>query len=667
MTTPIEEKLRKLGGILGKKIRKLQWAYQGESNGERKRHLEIYINLLYSNHFGFDDAILLLPPPAATCQAKYLLGAVQYNGKNLRPFGLTSQDLLQHTVIAGRSGSGKSNLMLYLAKQFIKSKKPFLLFSFKKEYRQLVAWAKAEGTEILLFTGGRPHAEFRFNPLLLPKGADKETYINFLAEAIASVYFLKEGAISFLRAGLSEIYDKHRTPKLIHLKEWVENQSSKGRAGEWLASTKRVLDALCFGRINDVLNSDNAVDFETLLHKQVILELDNFNDDDRTFIIQCLFRWLYQYALENFKRGSLQYLLLVDEAHHLFLKQGNEETFNDSLIRKIRELGIGLVLGDQHPSLLSLPALGNSLTTIVLNLKTQADVTAISGALLLDAEQKKFIGLLPRGHAIVRQPDRFPTPFLIQIPRVDLPQEPMTNAMVADYMKQPLIELRRLSTVSAPYAPENDAFRGLHPKDSGWPADGVESDELSPLHQGLLTNVLNFPFMGTNNRYLQLKVSIRHGSQAKDWLVGRGYLKSVTVNIYKNTMVLFDLTEKAVSFLENKGIKVRLPANEGGVEHRFAVWQVKKHFEKQGYSVETEVKTSQGKFIDVVARKENKAVALLVETGKSNIESNIEAAKQAGFSDIRIIATNRDVLSKKFSVPVIYLPDLQRDIDGEKP
>src|SRR5690349_13659326 len=137
MMQEIEDKLRDLRGILGNKADRLRLAYLFETDPEAKRSLESTINVLHAQHFT-DDAILLLPPPADVSMGEYPLGTVQYNGKNLHPFGLREHELSQHVIIAGRSGSGKSNAMLVLAKTFVEKRKPLLLFSFKREYRDLL-------------------------------------------------------------------------------------------------------------------------------------------------------------------------------------------------------------------------------------------------------------------------------------------------------------------------------------------------------------------------------------------------------------------------------------------------------------------------------------------------------------------------------------------------
>src|SRR5262245_40097588 len=153
MSEEIEDKLRDLRGILGLKADRLRLAYLFETDPDAKRSLESTISVLHAQHFS-DDAVLLLPPPADLSAGEYSLGTVQYNGKDLHPFGLRELELPQHVIVAGRSGSGKSNTLLVLASQFIRKRKPFLLFSFKREYRDLLSADRS----LLLFTGGRETA-----------------------------------------------------------------------------------------------------------------------------------------------------------------------------------------------------------------------------------------------------------------------------------------------------------------------------------------------------------------------------------------------------------------------------------------------------------------------------------------------------------------------------
>lgn len=650
MTQEIEEKLRDLKGVLGIKADRLRLAYLFETDPESKRALESTISVLHAQRFT-DESILLLPPPADVAMGEYALGTIQYNGKNLYPFGLRERELPQHVIVAGRSGSGKSNTMLVLAKQFTEKRKPFLLFSFKREYRDLFT----VDPSLLLFTCGREAAPFRFNPLIVPKGTDRDTWINLLAEAICSVYFLGEGAVSVIRKGLSHVYAHHPHPKILHLKQWLEQlERGQRRESDWLASTKRAIEAMCFGALGDVLNSDSPIDLERLLDKRVVLELDNFNDDDRTFIVQCVMRWVYRHALENFPRNECKYVLMVDEAHHVFLKRAadmqGKETYSDAILRMVRECSVGFVIADQHPSLISLPALGNTFTTIGMNLKTRADCLAIGNAMLLTEEQRDYLGKLPVGAAIVKLQDRYTEPFVVQIPQVGLTNGLVNEDAIRLKMAAVYPDLCTDSGVSTAPAPDvrrepeypvSEESVSPPSAEIAKPAEHGTPD-LSEVEHAFLVSVLEHPFKGANSRYRDLQISTRNGNGARDSLVAKGYLKPVEVHIHQNKMLLFELTDKANGHLNAAGAQVRHDRSEGGIEHRFGRWYVARWLREHGYNVAFEVATKTGKYVDAVASKDGLSIAIEIETGKSDIKANIDNALTAGYPFVYIVATNPD-------------------------
>ena len=76
------------------------------------------------------------------------------------------------------------------------------------------------------------------------------------------------------------------------------------------------------------------------------------------------------------------------------------------LIRQCRELGIGIILTDQHPHLISSAALGNTYTTICLNQKDPTDINKAAGLSLVDDADKKYFSMLNTGEAIVKMQDR---------------------------------------------------------------------------------------------------------------------------------------------------------------------------------------------------------------------------------------------------------------------
>ena len=80
--------------------------------------------------------------------------------------------------------------------------------------------------------------------------------------------------------------------------------------------------------------------------------------------------------------------MIIEEAHHLFLKSRQEEDIADVIMREIREFGEAIIIIDQHPSKMSVSALGNLSTKFALALSLNQDVAAIANAMLLEMIRK---------------------------------------------------------------------------------------------------------------------------------------------------------------------------------------------------------------------------------------------------------------------------------------
>lgn len=90
----------------------------------------------------------------------------------------------------------------------------------------------------------------------------------------------------------------------------------------------------------------------------------------------------------------------------------------DRIFREIREYGESIVIIDQMPSTLMDSAIANTATQITLCLKHSDDVRAAGNAMLLDHDEKLFLGKLPVGTAIVKLQNRWHAPFILRLPYV---------------------------------------------------------------------------------------------------------------------------------------------------------------------------------------------------------------------------------------------------------
>lgn len=89
-------------------------------------------------------------------------------GKPFCSFGLREDEWIKHLLIVGMSGAGKTNLTFRILRQLEAKKKPFLVFDWEKNYRDLRQLP--EFKDLIVFTVSRKAVPFHFNPLIPPPG-----------------------------------------------------------------------------------------------------------------------------------------------------------------------------------------------------------------------------------------------------------------------------------------------------------------------------------------------------------------------------------------------------------------------------------------------------------------------------------------------------------------
>ena len=136
---------------------------------------------------------------------------------------------------------------------------------------------------------------------------------------------------------------------------------------------------------------------------------------------------------------------ILEEAHHILNREKAQkmgsETVVDLIFREVRELGIGMIYIDQHPSLVSYPALGNTSTHIYMNLgldtRQSSDVRDASNMLGLNYDEEGYyLRRLPigSGFMLLRGSD-FPEPFLVSFPKFDLEKGIVSDRDIAEHMR----------------------------------------------------------------------------------------------------------------------------------------------------------------------------------------------------------------------------------------
>jgi len=513
-----------------------------------------------------------------------------------------------------------------------------LILDWKRNYRDLLAYVK--GYDFLIFTVGRDVSTFQFNPLIPPAGTQPTTWLKKIIEIMAGAFYVGEGVIHLMQKAIDAVYGEFGVykgkikeyPTMSDVLEWIKGYKAKGREINWLASTLRTVASLCFGEMGKVINVRSHVGIEELLKKNVIMELDALTNTDKTFFIEALLLWIHHYRLAEGDRERFKHCILVEEAHHLFMKrEAARERTTETIMREIRELGESIVIVTQHPSLISIPALGNTYCTLTFNLKHKADVNTAANYMLLENEKKKYLGKLPVGYAAVKLQGRWFEPFLIKMPLVRIRKGLVTDKAVKEKMGG-------YSGYSQPLAAKFGQNGGI--------SAGHKRADLTDIERRLVIDVINDQFGGIVNRYKRLEISTRNGNVVKKSLIKKGLIKQQKIVSKNGWIVLLELTKKGEDIAETLGYKIKKINGRAGLEHEYWRHKVGKYFEKRGYKVKME-KPVNGE-ADIVAEKGKQRIAIEIETGKKICRaiSNIEKDLRADFTMVISVATSRTVEEK---------------------
>ncbi|MEW6063395.1 MAG: DUF87 domain-containing protein [Nanoarchaeota archaeon] len=610
--------IQKLKPLYGNKIEALYIEYLLSNDYEKK---EIEQILLLLNHKLFpSEQINLIPPLPLQADGEYALGEVIYTGKPYCNFALREEEFIQHLAIFGRSGAGKTNIVFKLIENFIQHKKPFLIFDWKRNYRELLQ----NYDNIHIFTVGRNIIPFSFNPLIPPEGTHPIIWLKKLIEIISHAYFLGEGVIYLLTKAIDYCYREYKiyeNPNLQKIKKWptfmdvlkyLENYKTINyREANWKASSLRAISQLCFGETGRVFLIQEQIPIEKLLNKNIILELDSLSNSDKTFFIEALLLWLHHYRLQQEQREIFKHAVIIEEAHHILLRKKQEQTgheaITDTILREIRELGEAIILIDQHPSLISIPALGNTFTTICLNLKHKDDVEMASKVLLLSEPQKEYLGRLEIGYGIIKLQGRYFNPFLVKFPEYRL-----KKGFISDN------SIKRQTTFLKSSAYFNPELTQI----TSYPySQGIK---LSNNDRAFLISIHKEPFLGIVERNNVLKFSSGLGWRCKERLKNFGLIKEVDVKFKEKRIRLLELTETGKEILKKYGIKIKESKRHGGLIHEFWKEKIAQEYKAKGCKVWKEYPIGEGKSVDVVVNENGKLIVFEIETRDKHKEKNVK-------------------------------------------
>ncbi len=160
----------------------------------------------------------------------------------------------------------------------------------------------------------------------------------------------------------------------------------------------------------------------------------------------------------------------------------------------------------------------------------------------------------------------------------------------------------------------------------------------------LLEDACSSPLVGVADRYRRLKLSADRGTRLKDELVARAWARTTRIQLADRAFVALVPTRAGLAVLRNPPAWPE-PDDHASAEHEFWKGWLFGELRKRGLAVHAERTLLNGHRVDLLVAKGERALAIEVETGKSDIAGNVAAARSGGVAQLVIVATSREALA----------------------
>ncbi|MEV0406479.1 ATP-binding protein [Actinoallomurus sp. NPDC050550] len=376
--------------------------------------------------------------------------------RNRGDVGLLSiplESLNRHTFVCGATGAGKSQTVRGLLAAATSAGLPWLVVEpAKAEYRLMAA--RLPDAEVIAIRPGDVDAiAAGINPLEPATDPDGrafplQTHADLVRALFLAAFESDEPFPQVLSAALTRCYEQlgwdlalgeprtpgtaPRYPTLADLQAAAEDVVTEIGYGKEITDNVRGfirvrLSSLRLGTTGRFFEGGHPIDFERLLSRNVVFEIEDVGDDrDKAFLMGTVLVRLVEYLRMRQRANGgvatgLSHLSVFEEAHRLLRKSEESgpaahavEMFA-GLLAEIRAYGEGLIVAEQIPSKLVPDVIKNTAVKIVHRLPAKDDRDAVGATMNITDAQSQFLVTLRPGEGAVFS-DGMDYPHLVRMP-----------------------------------------------------------------------------------------------------------------------------------------------------------------------------------------------------------------------------------------------------------
>jgi hypothetical protein len=463
-----------------------------------------YVHLPRHETTGFSVSLIpdfdSVPPEVDEADGIVLGNVVDLTQSTLTPYRLSRSMLNRHALIAGVTGSGKTNTVFHLLTKLWDRRIPFLVLEpAKAEYRALLDHPVI-GPDLRVFTPGDENVSpLRLNPFEVEPGISVATHIDLLKSVFNASFGMWNPLPQILercthavyhdcgwdsaRGGNDRLESEQRPPTEVDprafptltqlyrkVDEVVDDLGYDDRVSSDIkAALMTRLNSLRIGAKGMMLDTHRSVPLSELLRQPTIIELEAIGDDDeKAFVMGLLMVRIYEHLRgRGAREGSgLCHLTVIEEAHRLLTnaaptndqEQANTrgkavETFVN-MLSEVRAYGEGFLVAEQIPSKLASDVMKNTNIKVVHRVVSEDDRRALGGTMNMAEDQVSMLATLRTGQvAVFAEGDD--KPLLVEVPYAKLVAGPdmATKLKSDDRLVSHMAEFRQREAIAGIFVP----------------------------------------------------------------------------------------------------------------------------------------------------------------------------------------------------------------------